>query len=158
LESLPNPLTPFPKREGGESSGRRLSLAKWLDDVDTPAGALVLRVRVNRIWRHLFGRGIVETVDNFGVTGAKPSHPELLDWLAAEFLRGDGRLKPFLKMLMTSAAYRQSSQVVDSSTGKTSDPDNRLLWRMPLRRIESEVVRDSILAVSGVLDSTMGGP
>jgi hypothetical protein len=148
----------IPKWDAAASSGRRLALAKWLNNADTPAGALVLRVRVNRILRHLFGRGIVESVDNLGVTGAKPSHPELLDWLAAEFLRGERRLKPFLRMLMTSAAYRQLSQVVDRSPAKSSDPDNHLLWRMPLRRLESEVVRDSIIAVSGVLDSSMGGP
>jgi hypothetical protein len=147
------------------TSGRRLALAKWLNDEKSPAGSLVLRVRVNRIWRHLFGRGIVETVDNFGTTGAKPTHPELLDWLAVEFVRGDRRLKPFLKMLTTSAAYRQSSQIADSSNQQSTinnqqskDPENRLLWRMPLRRLESEIIRDSVLALSGKLDRSLGGP
>ena len=138
------------------SSGRRLALVRWLTDAKSPAGSLVLRVRVNRVWQHLFGRGLVETSDNFGVTGAKPSHPELLDWLACEFAANGQRLKPLLHLLVTSAAYRQAS--ASSASGASIDPDNHLLWRMPLKRMESEVVRDALLAVSGRLDRSVGGP
>jgi Protein of unknown function (DUF1553)/Protein of unknown function (DUF1549) len=138
------------------SSNRRLALARWLTDDTTPARALVLRVRVNRVWRHLFGRGLVEPADNFGLTGEKPTHLELLDWLATELARSGGRLKPFLRLVMTSAAYRQASAV--SGPSPVPDPDNRLLGRMPLRRLESEVIRDSILAASGMLDQSLGGP
>jgi len=145
-----------PTKAEGKTSGRRLALARWLTDVRTPAGALVLRVRVNRVWAHLFGKGLVETCDNLGVTGAKPTHPELLEWLAAEFAAHEGRLKPLLKLLMTSTVYRQAS--MDSAPeAARADPDNRLLWRQRLRRLESEVVRDSILAVSGKLDCSAGG-
>lgn len=144
------------------SSGRRLALARWLTDADTPAGSLVLRVRVNRIWQQLFGTGIVSTSDNLGLSGARPSHPELLEWLSCEFRDRGQRLKPFLKLLMTSTVYRQASgQHPGGKEGKVSphkvDPDNRLLWRMPLRRLESEIIRDSILAVSGKLERTIGG-
>ena len=140
----------------GESSGRRLALTRWLTAADTPAGALVVRVRVNRVWRHLFGRGLVEPTDNLGLSGERPTHPELLDWLAGEFVRGGGRLKPLLKLLTTSAAYRQASAV--PGPAPAADPDNNLLWRMPLRRLEAEVIRDSLLAVGGTLDRSMGGP
>ena len=153
----PPAVTPPLKGEGSPaSSGRRLALARWLNDADTPAGSLVLRVRVNRVWRHLFGRGLVEPTDNLGRSGTPPTHPELLDWLAAEFVRNGRRLKPFLKLLVTSAAYRQASG--GAGPAPASDPDNRLLWRMPLRRLESEVIRDSLLAVSGKLDLSLGGP
>ncbi|MDR3636505.1 MAG: PSD1 and planctomycete cytochrome C domain-containing protein [Isosphaeraceae bacterium] len=144
----------------GATSGRRLALAHWLNDERSPAGALAARVRVNRIWQHLFGRGIVETPDNFGVTGAEPTHRELLEWLASEFCAGGKRLKPFVKLLMTSTAYRQAAVETDnasSADASTLDPDNQLLGRMRLRRLESEAVRDRILAVSGTLDRTMGG-
>src|SRR5262249_41018804 len=96
-------------KPAGNSSGRRLALAHWLTDTASPAGALVLRVRVNRIWQQLFGKGIVESSDNFGLAGMKPTHPELLEWLATEFVNSGQRLKPFLKLLMTSTVYRQAS-------------------------------------------------
>jgi hypothetical protein len=162
LEVLCEPGTaalspPLRKREGSRtSSGRRLALAGWLNNADTPAGALVLRVRVNRVWRHLFGHGLVGSASNFGLSGERPTHPELLDWLAGEFLRDGRRLKPFLRTLMTSAVYRQAS--ARPGPAPAADPDNRLVWRMPLRRLESEVIRDSLLAVSGALDPSLGGP
>ncbi len=144
-------------RAEGKTSGRRLALARWLTDPHTPAGGLVLRVRVNRIWAHLFGKGLVETCDNLGVTGAKPTHPELLEWLAVQFAAHVGQLKPFLKLLMTSTVYRQQS-ADNQPAGARIDPENRLLWRQRLRRLESEAVRDSLLAVSGRLDRSAGGP
>ena len=138
------------------SSGRRLALANWLTDPKSPAGSLAIRVRVNRIWQHLFGRGIVKTTDNFGVTGTKPTHPELLDWLSGSFIADGQRLKPFLTRIMSSSAYRQSSIRVDTRC-QTADPDNTLLWKQRVRRLESESVRDAILTVSGKLDRSMGG-
>ena len=145
-----------PTKAEGKTSGRRLALAHWLTDFQAPAGGLVVRVRVNRIWTHLFGKGLVETCDNLGVTGAKPTHPELLEWLAAEFAANNGRLKPFLKTLLLSTVYRQASADISPEAAHI-DPDNRLLWRQRLRRLESEVVRDSILSVSGRLDRSAGG-
>ena len=138
------------------SSGRRFALAKWLTDPQSPAGSLAIRVRVNRIWQHLFGRGIVKTTDNFGVTGTKPTHPELLDWLSSTFVADGQRLKPFLMKIMTSSAYLQSS-IRDDELCTSVDPENTLLWKQRLRRLESESVRDAILTVSGKLDRSMGG-
>ncbi len=167
-----------PKSVAGESSGRRLALARWLTDSRSAAGALVLRMRVNRVWQHLFGQGIVETPDNFGLTGAPPTHPELLEWLAREFAAQDQQLKPLIRLLVTSTVYRQASGTWASLSETRSrvserrghvpgansadpfavDPDNRLLWRMRLRRLEAEAVRDSMLAAAGRLDHTIGGP
>ena len=116
------------------------------------------RASANRVWQHLFGKGLVETTDNLGVTGAQPTHPELLEWLAAEYFDNGGRLKLLLKRIMTSRVYLQSSSVAPNQTAASQlDPDNRLLWRMRLRRLESEIVRDAVLAVSGKLDATLGG-
>ena len=139
------------------SSGRRMALAKWLTNPQSPAGSLVIRVRVNRIWQHLFGRGIVRTTDNFGVAGAKPAHPELLEWLSTAFVVDGQRLKPFLKRIMTSTTYRQSSIQTNDRAQKV-DPDNTLLWKQRVRRLESEAIRDAILTASGRLDRSQGGP
>lgn len=150
-----------------DSSGRRTALARWLTAPDTPAAGLAARVLVNRIWQHLFGQGIVATPENFGTGGERPTHPELLDWLSVEFIEGGWRVKPLIRLMMTSSTYRQASRQVEASAGQADpasidpasiDPDNRLLWRMRLRRLESEAIRDCILAVSGKLDPTMGGP
>ena len=142
----------------GTTSGRRLALARWLTDRESSAAHLAVRVQVNRVWQHLFGKGLVETTDNLGVTGAKPTHPELLEWLAAEYFDNGGRLKLLLKRIMTSRVYLQTSSIAPSQTAASQlDPDNRLLWRMRLRRLESEIVRDAVLAVSGKLDATLGG-
>jgi hypothetical protein len=141
----------------GATSGRRLALARWLTQPGSPAASLVARVWVNRVWQHLFGRGIVETSDNFGLTGSPPTHPELLDWLAAQFIADGWRLKPLLKRLMMSNAYRQTSAEMQSDA-QNIDPDNRLLWRQRLRRLESEAIRDAMLAASGRLDGSLGGP
>jgi hypothetical protein len=147
----------------GETSGRRLALARWLTQ---PIHPLTARVFVNRVWHHNFGRGIVETLGNFGHSGSLPSHPELLDWLAVDFVEHGWGIKRLHRQIMLSTAYRQSSRRPDKSTeasplnssGETIDPDNRLLWRMNLKRLEAEIARDTILAVSGSLDRTSGGP
>ncbi|MBI3839449.1 MAG: PSD1 domain-containing protein [Planctomycetia bacterium] len=151
------------------TSGRRLAFARWLTDRDSAAAGLVARVYVNRVWQYLFGQGIVSTSDNFGHSGARPTHGELLDWLALEFQTGGWRAKPLVKLMTTSAVYRQASQrdaaheKTADSGGKYADPEavdpgNELLWRMRLRQIESESVRDAILAASGKLDGGIGGP
>jgi hypothetical protein len=148
----------------GESSGRRLALACWLTDWRAPAGGLVARVWVNRIWQHLFGRGIVETTENLGVSGTPPTHPELLEWLACQFVSQGRQLKPLLKCIVTSKVYRQTSAADHSDAveryrdSARIDPANQWLWRMPIKRLESEIVRDAILASSGRLDRTLGGP
>lgn len=132
---------------------RRLALAKWMI---SPSNPLAARVAVNRLWQHHFGRGLVDTPSDFGRMGAKPSHPELLDWLATELIAGGWRLKPIHRLIVLSAAYRRSSAT--DAVAAAADADNRWLWRYPLRRLEAEAIRDSILAVSGKLDLTAGGP
>jgi mono/diheme cytochrome c family protein len=135
------------------TSGRRLALARWLVQ---PKHPLTARVEVNRIWQQHFGKGLVVTPANFGKIGARPTHPELLDWLATEFVRQDWSIKAMHKLIMTSNAYRQSSLVGPDVHG--ADPDNVLLSRFPLRRLDAEAIRDSILKVAGRLDSTPFGP
>jgi hypothetical protein len=132
---------------------RRLALARWLGNASNP---LTARVMVNRIWQGHFGCGIVATPSDFGRNGEKPSHPELLDWLAADFMANGWTLKRLHRMIVTSYTYRQSS--APDPAGMAKDAGNRLLWRMPLRRMEAETVRDAILATSGKLDRRMGGP
>ncbi|MEX0679318.1 MAG: DUF1549 and DUF1553 domain-containing protein [Pirellulales bacterium] len=149
--------TPGSPQPAGQTSGRRLALARWLTDWSSPAGALAARVRVNRIWQHLFGKGIVETTENLGVSGAVASHPELLDWLACRFVADGRKIKPLVKLLVTSAVYRQASTPTTADASKV-DPANRLLGRMPLRRLEAEIVRDALLAAGGGLDPALGGP
>lgn len=145
---------PKDAREG--SSGRRLSLARWLTRPDHP---LTARVIVNRVWHHHFGAGIVTTPGNFGRNGARPTHPQLLDWLAVDFVEHGWSLKHLHRRIMLSSTYRQASHrdPVDEAKAVAVDPGNRLLWRTNLRRIEAEVVRDSVLVASGQLDPTPGG-
>ncbi len=138
-------------RSGG--TGRRLGLAKWLIQ---PRHPLTARVIVNRIWQHHFGRGLVATPANFGNTGAPPSHPELLDWLASEFVRQGWSFKTLHRLIMTSTAYRQRSLVTPEALA--ADPENVLLSRFPLRRLDAEAIRDSVLQVTGALDRTPFGP
>jgi mono/diheme cytochrome c family protein len=147
------PLVVAPPWPGARTTGRRLALARWLTTPDHP---LTSRVAVNRIWKHHFGVGLVATLGNFGKTGAPPSHPALLDYLASEFVRSGWSIKAMHRLLVTSAAYRQSSQL--SPALIAADPDNRWLSRMPLRRVEAEVVRDSLLFVAGELNETPFGP
>ncbi len=135
------------------TSGRRLAYARGLVSGEHP---LVARVLVNRFWMHHFGRGLVPTVGDFGMLGERPSHPELLDWLASEFMENGWHLKPLHRQMVTSATYRQSSFRRDELEGV--DPENRLLGRMNVRRLESEVIRDSLLAVVGQISSKRWGP
>jgi hypothetical protein len=148
-----NPPTELPPAEG-RTSGRRLALAEWLISRDNPLPA---RVIVNRIWHHHFGRGIVSTLDNFGKMGEQPTHPELLDWLAVEFMNRGWSIKQMHRLIMTSEAYQMASEYTDAASG-AKDPDNRRLWRRNIQRLEGEIIRDSIMAVAGTLDRTMGGP
>lgn len=132
---------------------RRLALANWITDEQNP---LTARVIVNRLWHWHFGQGIVDTPSDFGYGGGQPSHPKLLDWLAAELIRSQWSLKHIHRLIVTSHAYRQSSE--HSKRAAAIDSDNRLLWRMNVRRLEAEAVRDSVLAVTGKLNAEMFGP
>ena len=131
----------------------RLGLAKWLVD---PANPLTARVAVNRFWQSYFGAGIVRTIEDFGVQGDWPSHPELLDWLATEFIRTGWNVKQMQKLIVTSATYKQDSKVSPELLAK--DPDNRLLARGPRHRVAPEMVRDSALVAAGLLTEKLGGP
>lgn len=139
-----------------DSTQQRRAVAQWMTDPDDGAGMLVARVIVNRIWQHHFGEGLVRTVNDFGVRGEAPTHPALLEWLAGEFVKGGWRLKPIHRLIMTSSVYLEDS-IFDEAKAKL-DPDNRLLWRRRPQRIESEILRDAILAVSGTLNPEMFGP
>ncbi|WP_161602449.1 PSD1 and planctomycete cytochrome C domain-containing protein [Tautonia marina] len=153
----PEPFAWSPPEAGAPTSGRRLAFAEWLTQPDHP---LTARVLVNRLWLHHFGEGIVSTPENFGVKGAFPSHPDLLDWLATEFIAQGASMKQMHRLMMTSTAYRQSSfdDPVRHSRARSLDPKNSLLWRQRLRRLEAEALRDSVLKVSGTLNPSMGGP
>ncbi len=133
----------------------RLSLARWLVSRDNPLAA---RVTVNRWWAEIFGRGIVSTVEDFGIKGEPPSHPELLDWLAVEFMDGGWSMKQALKKIVMSAAYRQSSSTEQGARGMEMDPVNSLLWRGPRFRLDAEGIRDNALAIAGLLSLGKGGP
>ena len=145
--------TSFKLPSAASDAERRLSLAQWISSPENP---LTARVMANRLWHYHFGRGIVETPSDFGLNGSRPSHPELLDWLASEFIAQKWSLKSLHRIIVTSAAYRQVN-VLNVSAAQ-SDADNRLLWRFPSRRLEAEVIRDTILTVSGKLHHTIGGP
>jgi len=159
-----------------EEQRRRLALADWITD---PANPLTARVIVNRLWQHHFGEGLVSTPSDFGVNGARPTHPELLDWLAAELVAHGWSLKPIHRLIVTSATYRQAAEMRNAECGVRNetadgsgepvpasdfrlptsvDASNRLLWRFPSRRLEAEAIRDAMLAVAGRLDLRMGGP
>jgi mono/diheme cytochrome c family protein len=136
-----------------KSSWRRRGLAEWLVSRQNP---LTARVMANRIWQHHFGEGIVRTPSNFGKMGERPSHPELLDWLALEFIDRGWSVKQMHRLMMTSQAYQMASD--DTAENVALDPENRLFWRMPRMRLEAEIIRDNILAVAGNLNRTLGGP
>ena len=139
--------------DGAESSQRRLMFAEWLV---SPGNPLTARVMVNRIWQHHFGEGIVRTPSNFGKMGLPPTHPELLDWLATEFVARGWSIKEMHRLMLRSRAYRMSSD--DIASNMTIDSQNHMFWRMPRQRVEAEIVRDLILAAAGTLDPEMGGP
>jgi hypothetical protein len=133
----------------------RLALAKWITD---PANPLMARVMVNRIWQQHFGAGIVSTPNDFGRMGTRPSHPELLDWLANRFVEGGFRMKPLHRMILTSSVYQEDFLAEAPAGAKDADPEDRLLWRYPRRRLSAEELRDAMLAVSGRLNRQEGGP
>ena len=132
---------------------RRVRLAEW---IASPQNPLTARVLVNRLWHYTFGNGIVDTPSDFGANGSRPTHPELLDWLADEFVKGGWSIKHIQRLILMSATFRQSS--APRADAAAVDADGRLLWRYTPRRLEAEAIRDSMLAVSGALDLKMGGP
>ena len=149
----PNVPSVLPKCFGENDRRTRLDLARWLTRADHP---LTSRVRVNRIWMRLFGTGLVETENDFGIQGTLPTHPDLLNWLAAEFVRQEWSTKQILRCIANSATYRQASQARPEAA--KMDPRNRLLWRQNRLRVEGEIVRDLGLAASGFLSDKIGGP
>ena len=149
-------LAPVPESmptEQGDSSGRRTALAMWIND---PGNSVALRTAVNRIWHHHFGLGIVPSTNDFGRLGLPPSHPKLLDWLAGKFLQQGRSLKAMHRLMMTSSTYRMSS--IPAHDALERDPENRFLSRFRMRRLGAEELRDAMLAVSGELQNTLGGP
>jgi hypothetical protein len=150
LSLIGAPLTLDPSTPEKE---RRLALAEWLVD---PKNPLTARVIVNRLWHYHFGTGLVDTPSDFGLNGSKPSHPELLDWLAYELLTHEWSLKHIHRLILQSAAYRQRSDIITKAF--QIDSNARLLWRFPPRRMDAEMVRDTILEVTNKLDLKMGGP
>ena len=154
LEVLGNEKAIVPPRpQGTQSSGRRSALAGW---IASPSNPLTARVMANRVFQHHFGRGIVQSPNNFGLQGDRPTHPELLDRLASELIANGWRLKPLHKLMMMSDAYRRSSRPSPAALAK--DPINDTLWRFDMRRLSAEEIRDAILAVDGRLNLAMGGP
>jgi len=149
---LPDPVIP-PAKPGAKSSGRRTVLADWIASKDNPFTA---RVFVNRVWQYHFGRGIVPSTNDFGKLGEQSTHPELLDWLASDFMDGEWKLKRLHKLIIMSSVYQLSASA-DAENLK-ADPSNALLWRFNMRRLTGEEVRDSILAVSGSLNLKQFGP
>jgi mono/diheme cytochrome c family protein len=159
VKSLKEPAegyTPIGPRYPDSSSGRRTALARWIAAKDNP---LTARVAINHMWMRHFGKPLVTTVFNFGKSGNAPSHPELLDWLAVEFMERNWDMRAMHRLMVTSNAYKMQSSgwKADAPQAKL-DPDNTYLWHMNVRRVEAEAVRDSILAIAGKLDTTMGGP
>jgi hypothetical protein len=156
----------FPEILGGEgpqieppatvprSTGRRTALARW---IASPANPLTARVIVNRLWQQHFGTGLVATASDFGRLGEPPSHPDLLDWLARRLIDEGWRLKPLHRLIVTSATYRQSALHAGDRTARSNDPHGRWLWRMNIRRLDADQIRDTVLAVSGELDLRQGG-
>ena len=152
LSAAPQAYVAPAVEKGARTTGRRRAFAEWLTQ---PGHPLTARVFVNRVWAGHFGAGIVASLDNFGKSGAAPSNQALLDWLATEFVRQDWDVKKLHKLILMSSAYRQSATA--RADGLLADPENRLLWRMPPRRLEAESVRDAVLAVSGHNDPKMFG-
>lgn len=137
-----------------QTKAPRALLAAWINDPDNP---LTARVLVNRVWQYHFGQGIVTTPNDLGVNGSPPSHPELLDYLCHEFLANGRRIKPLHRLILLSSTYRQASRSPDSVLGRRKDPDNRLFWHAPRRRLEAEEIRDSMLSLAGIFNPKAGG-
>jgi len=153
LSCVPGLSFDFAATASEDEGKRRSALAEWIAD---PRNVLTWRSIANRVWHYHFGRGLVDTPNDFGRNGSKPTHPELLDWLAAELLENGQSLKHLHRLIVQSATYRQSSRHDPQSA--TVDADNRWLWRMNRQRLDAESLRDSVLAISGTLDLSMGGP
>jgi mono/diheme cytochrome c family protein len=143
-QTVPNPVDP------------RIRMAAWIADVDRGAGPLLARVMVNRLWQHHFGEGIVGTPNDFGAQGDRPTHPDLLEWLATQFVSNGWKLKPLHKQIMLSATYQQSHEI--NAENLQIDPANRYLWHFQPRRLDAELIRDALLAIGGNLDHGMYGP
>jgi hypothetical protein len=154
---LTDPDNPFePAPPGTATTGRRLAFARWMTRPGSRAVALLARVTANRLWQHHFGTGLVASPENLGYSGAPPSHPELLEWLATELADRGWRAKRWHRLILTSSAYRQVSAPREGAP--RVDPENRWLWCYPVRRLDAEAVRDAMLAASGELDGSLGGP
>jgi hypothetical protein len=144
-----NPPPEFPNNQSG-----RLELAHWMASAQHP---LTARVYVNRVWRWHFGAGLVTSTENFGIQGDVPSHPELLDWLATQFVESGWSTKSLHRLILSSSAYQMVSLHPAELASRELDPENRLLWKFPMVRLEAEQLRDAILAISGRLDGSLGG-
>jgi hypothetical protein len=155
LRAKAGPTAAFQPAKTPATTGRRLAWANWLTEPGSPQASLLARVTVNRVWQQYFGFGIVATPDNFGLSGAKPTHPELLDWLAAKFIDTGWSLKAVHRLILESATFRQTS--APRPRGLDRDPENHLLWRYPIHRLDAEAVRDAMLAASGRLGSKTNG-
>jgi mono/diheme cytochrome c family protein len=151
-----NPTTPAAAPPTPNPIDPRVRLADWITNVEQGAGPLLARVMANRIWQHHLGEGIVGTPNDFGAQGDRPTHPELLEWLATQFVSGGWRLKPLHKLIMLSSTYQQSHEVDPENL--QLDPANRYLWHYQTRRLDAELIRDSLLAIGGNLDASMFGP
>ncbi len=151
--AIPAVLGRIPVSPDTGEQERRIALARWIGDKDNP---LTARVMANRIWQHHFGRGLVNTTSDFGLNGSPPSHPDLLDWLARRFIADGWSVKKLHRLILTSRTYQQASSLRENALAL--DGESRLLWHFPLRRLEAEAIRDSVLAVSGNLNLRMGGP
>jgi hypothetical protein len=150
--TLGNPPTEIP-RPDGHTSGRRLALAQW---IASPQNPMTARVIVNRLWQKHFGRGIVATLENFGKMGERPTHQDLLDWMAVAFMANRWSLKQINKLMMMSSAYQMASAFDDAANAK-ADPENVYLWRFRPQRLDAEIVRDSMLAAGGNINLEIGG-
>jgi mono/diheme cytochrome c family protein len=153
LSCLPGLDFDFKPASSEDEGARRAALAEW---IASPMNVLTWRSIANRVWHYHFGRGLVDTPNDFGRNGSLPTHPELLDWLAVEMLENGQSIKRLHRLIVTSAVYRQATR--DNRSAARVDADNRLLWRMNRRRLDAEALRDSVLAISGTLDPRMGGP